>query len=59
MTPKCNVVLRKYTFSAELHGEKTEFCVLAESLAAAKLRLPRDVKKVKLMKEENPNAERE
>lgn len=58
MIPKCNVVLKKYTFTADLHGEKTEFCVLAESLAAAKLRLPRDAKKPKLMKEETPNAER-
>lgn len=51
MLPRYNVVLKEFAFVGEIHGEKTVVTVLAESVAAAKLKLPRELRNPKILTE--------
>lgn len=47
-----NVILKKYIFSATVNGVQTHIVVIAESKEAARLRIPKEAKKPRLIKEE-------
>lgn len=56
MKVKYNVVKKPYRFAVEISGRKSEITVFAESLMAAKLKLPRFAKNPKLITEEEYRA---
>lgn len=47
-----NVILKRYIFSATVNGVQTHIVVIAESKEAARLRIPKEAKKPRLIKEE-------